>query len=318
MRVTPRYVDGRLRIAVSRPVRRLVGSPRVAGGALEMAVAAPGPVPLGLRLTHRGTGTVVSFPVEAAQAPGAPAGGGSGAAGGARCVVRVRLDVLAAARPARDGEPAAVPPPHTETWWPELVLPGGGTDRVVCPPGMVPVAHPLPHGREVVASASPAGELVLQDRVPQAYADRVVWRADGTLLLAGTLPDAAPTAPELVLKHTVHATEVVFPAAHDGGRFHGALPLAAVPSLAGEVPLREGRWTVHLRERGAVGSPLDPPVRCAPSVVDGLPVSRTVRGKPFSLDRLGQDEVFVAAGPAVPPVDRGPYRRRVLREQHYP
>ncbi|MEU2363647.1 CDP-glycerol glycerophosphotransferase family protein [Streptomyces noursei] len=318
VRVTPRYVDGRLRIAVSRPVRRLVGSPRVAGGALEMAVAAPGPVPLGLRLTHRGTGTVVSFPVEAAQAPGAPAGGGSGAAGGARCVVRVRLDVLAAARPARDGEPAAVAPPHTETWWPELVLPGGGTDRVVCPPGMVPVAHPLPHGREVVASASPAGELVLQDRVPQAYADRVVWRADGTLLLAGTLPDAAPTAPELVLKHTVHATEVVFPAAHDGGRFHGALPLAAVPSLAGEVPLREGRWTVHLRERGAVGSPLDPPVRCAPSVVDGLPVSRTVRGKPFSLDRLGQDEVFVAAGPAVPPVDRGPYRRRVLREQHYP
>ncbi|MFE4021070.1 CDP-glycerol glycerophosphotransferase family protein [Streptomyces sp. NPDC059101] len=369
VRVTPRYVDGRLRIAVSCGVRRLAEPPRVVGGALELAVAAPGPAPVALRLTHRGTGTVLSFPVEGAAegdggaaltipatseapavtavtpVPEAPDGGaradaagpdrhgdgdgqrhdsgdghGSGlaGAGGGRCVVRVRLDVLAAARPARDGEPAAVPPPHTETWLPELVLPGGGTDPVVCPPGSAPVAHPLPHGREVVAAASPAGELVLQDRVPQPYVDRVVWRTDGTLLLAGTLPDAAPPAPELVLKHTAHATEAVFPAVHDSGRFHCALPLAALPSLAGEVPLREGRWTLHLRAQGAAGSPLDAPVRYAPSVFDGLPVTRTVRGKPFTVDRVRYDEVFVAAGPAVPPVDRGPYRRRVLREQHYP
>ncbi|MEW1657115.1 CDP-glycerol glycerophosphotransferase family protein [Streptomyces sp. NPDC093707] len=307
--VVPRYAGGWLRIAVARRVRRLAGPPVVAGGALELAVTAPGPAPVALRLTHRGTGTVVSFPVEAAA---------DGDAGGGRCVVRVRLDALDAARPARDGEPAAVPPPHTETWLTELVLPGGGTDAVVCPAGMAPVAHPLPHGREVVAVAAPAGELVLQDRVPQASVDRVVWRTDGTLLLAGALPDAAPAALELVLKHGAHAAEAVVPAVHDEGRFHCALPLGALPSLAGEVPLPEGRWSVHLRERGAAASPLDAPVRCAPSVFDGLPASRTVRGKPFTLDRVRHDEVFVAAGSALPPVDQGPYRRRVLREQHYP
>ncbi|MFK0291366.1 CDP-glycerol glycerophosphotransferase family protein [Streptomyces sp. NPDC090442] len=304
--VVPRYVDGRLRIAVTRRVRRLVGPPVVAGGALELAVAAPGPAPVALRLTHRGTGTVVSFPVEGA------------ADGGGRCLVRVRLDALDAARPVRDGEPAAVPPAHTETWLPELVSADGATDVVACPQGTEPVAHPLPHGREVVAAAAAGGELVLQDRVPQASVDRVVWRADGTLLLAGALPDAAPAAPEVVLRHSAHAAEAVFEAVHDDGRFHCALPLAALPSWAGEVPLREGRWTVHLREQGAVGSPLDPPVRCVPAVFDGLPVSRTVHGKPFVLDRVRGDELFVAAGPAVPPVDRGPYRRRVLREQHYP
>ncbi|MYT30696.1 MULTISPECIES: CDP-glycerol glycerophosphotransferase family protein [unclassified Streptomyces] len=336
MRVVPRYVDGRLRIAVDRRVRRLVGPPAVAGGALELTVAAPGPAPVALRLTHGETGTVVSFPVEGAAdgvAAAVPEDRGADPdadtdpdpdtdadAAGGRCVVRVRvrLDAWDAARPVRDGGPAAIPAPHTETWLPELVLPGGGTDPVGCPPGMAPVAHPLPHGRELVAAASPAGDLVLHDRVPQAYVDRVVWRTDGTLLLAGVLPDAAPPVPELVLKHTAHAAEAVFPAVHDAGRFHCSLPLAALPSLAGEVPLREGRWTVHLRERGAAASPLDAPVRYAPSVFDGLPVSRTVRGKPFTLDRVGHDEVFVAAGPALPPVDRGPYRRRVLREQHYP
>ncbi|MCK7623903.1 CDP-glycerol glycerophosphotransferase family protein [Streptomyces sp. RS10V-4] len=361
VRVVPRYVAGGLRIAVARRTRRLVGRPAVAAGALDLVVSAPGPAPEALRLTHQGSGTVVSFPVEAApegargtdgadgpgraegadgadRAGGAPERGGPGsadgadgahgpdgppgtgqrAAGGGRFAVRVRLDALDAARPARDGAPAAIPPPHTETWRPELVLPGGATDPVACPPGTAPAAHPLPHGRELVVAADPAGDLVLHDRIPQAYVDRVVWRSDGTLLLAGTLPDAAPPAPELVLRHGAHATEAVFPAVHDGGRFHCALPLAALPSLAGEVPLREGRWTVHLRARGAAASPLDPPVRCAPSVFDGLPVSRTVRGKPFTLDRVRYDEVLVAAGPAVPPVDRGPYRRRVLREQHYP
>ncbi|MEK2475490.1 bifunctional glycosyltransferase/CDP-glycerol:glycerophosphate glycerophosphotransferase [Streptomyces noursei] len=319
MWVTPRYVDGRLRIAVARRARRLAAPPVVAGGALELAVTAPGPAPVALRLTHEGTGTVVSFPVEGADGGDAGTDGGAPAVdGAARCVVRVRLDAWDAARPGRDGAPAAIPPPHTETWLPELVLPGGGTDPVGAPPEMAPVVHPLSHGRELVAAASPAGELVLHDRVPQAYVDRVVWRTDGTLLLAGALPDVAPPVPELVLKHAAHAAEVVFPAVHDDGRFHCALPLAALPSLAGEVPLREGRWTVHLRERGAVGSSSDAPVRCVPSVFDGLPVSRTVRGKPFTLDRMRHDEVFVVAGPALPPVDRGPYRRRVLREQHYP
>ncbi|KUL35658.1 hypothetical protein ADL22_26680 [Streptomyces sp. NRRL F-4489] len=349
VRITPRYVDGRLRLAVARRERRLVGRPAVAAGALDLVVSAPGPAPEALRLTHQGSGTVVSFPVEAAPEGTIPAGGtvpsagtdggAQGAAAAARThtppqpptpasefattpptpyTLRIPLDVLDAARPAPDGAPAAIPPPHTETWRPELVLPGGGTDPVACPPGTAPAAHPLPHGRELVVAADAAGDLVLHDRLPQAYVDRVVWRSDGTLLLAGTLPDAAPPAPEVVLRHGAHAAEAVFPAVRDGGRFHCALPLAALPSLAGDVPLREGRWSVRLRARGAAGSPLDPPVRCAPSVFDGLPVSRTVRGKPFTLDRVGHDELLVAAGPAVPPVDRGPYRRRVLREEHYP
>ncbi|MFE1176031.1 CDP-glycerol glycerophosphotransferase family protein [Streptomyces sp. NPDC058773] len=327
LRLTPWYAGGRLRLSVGRGARRLAGHGAAAAGDLALTVTAPGPPPTALRLTHQGTGTVVSFPVETGlpeaagpgeTAPGAAAADGAGVSSPPTHTFRVRLDALAAARPARDGAPRAVPPAHTESWAAELVLPGGGTDPVACAPELTPVPYPLPHGRELVVAGTPAGQLALHDRVPQPYLDRLTWRADGALLLSGGLPAAAPHHTELVLKHSTHATELAFPTTHDEGRFHGTLPLGALPSPAGPLPLREGRWTLHLRERGAPGSPLDAPVRCAPSVLDGLPASRTVRGKPFTLDRHRHDEALVVAGPALPATDRGPYRRRMLREQHYP
>ncbi|MEU9114206.1 CDP-glycerol glycerophosphotransferase family protein [Streptomyces sp. NPDC048483] len=336
VRIVPRCADGRLRLSVERPVHRLTGHHAVSAEVLELTVTAPGPLPVALRLTHQGAGTVVTFPVEPDRAAGtAPPGGAAGRGEAARpgdlLTLRLRPGALAAARPAREGVPRAVPPVHSETWMPELVLPGGGTAPIACPPGLSPAGHPLPHGRELVVAATATGCLVLHDRTPQPYVDRVVWRADGTLLVAGWLPDSAPPAVEIVLRHGAHAVEAGFPATRDGGRFHCALPLGALPSLAGELPLREGRWTLHLREPGVggaswpggaegsgAGSFLDAPVRFAPAVFDGLPVSRTVRGKPLTLDRYRHDEAFVAAGPALPATDRGPYRRRVLRELHYP
>ncbi|QIK08494.1 bifunctional glycosyltransferase family 2 protein/CDP-glycerol:glycerophosphate glycerophosphotransferase [Streptomyces sp. ID38640] len=323
VRITPWYAGGRLRLSVHRRTRRLAGHGAAAAGDLDLTVTVPGPPPAALRLTHQGTGTVVSFPVETAPAGEAVSGEagemseGAYGAPSSTHTFRIRLDALDAARPTRDGAPRAVPPAHTVSWAAELVLPGGGTDPVACAPGLTPVPYPLPHGRELVVAATPAGHLVLHDRIPQPYLDRLLWRTDGTLLLSGGLPAAAPHATELVLKHGAHAAELAFPTTHDEGRFHGTLPLGALPSLAGTLPLREGRWTLHLRERGAVGSPLDAPVRCAPSVLDGLPASRTVRGKPLALDRHRQDEALVVAGPALPATDRGPYRRRMLREQHY-
>ncbi|MFF4280499.1 CDP-glycerol glycerophosphotransferase family protein [Streptomyces kronopolitis] len=321
VRITPRYADGRLRLSVARRTRWLAGRHAAAAGTLDLAVTAPGPAPAALRVTHRETGTVVSFPLETE--PPAPAGADPAPPAGARrapagrLTFRIRLDALAAARPTRDGAPRAIAPAHTVSWVPELVLPGGGTDPIACDPWLAPLSCPLPHGRELIVAATPAGDVVLHDRVPQPYLDRALWRPDGTLLVAGRLPDAAPHATELVLKHAAHATELAFPATHDDGRFHCALPLGALPSLAGTVPLREGRWTLHLRAQGAPGSPLDAPVRCAPTVLDGLPAGRTVRGKPLTLDRHRHDEALVTAGPALPATDRGPYRRRMLREQHY-
>ncbi|MGW1840760.1 CDP-glycerol glycerophosphotransferase family protein [Streptomyces sp. NPDC002067] len=261
--------------------------------------------------------------------------------------VRILPGALAAARPApdgasgatggdaphgsatgtpRSGAPVSAAPatgdapgssaPRSATWTAALVLPGGATAPVACSPALAPLALAPVRGRQLIAAATAAGHLVVHDRVPQPYADRVVWRIDGTLLLAGTLPAAAPPATELVLAHTAHAAEWAFPATHDGERFHCALPLAALPSPGGPLPLPAGRWALRLRAAGAAAP--DVPVRFAPSVLDGLPASRAVRGKPFTLDRRDHDEAFLAAGATLPVTDRGPYRRRVLRETHYP
>ncbi|MFD9816021.1 CDP-glycerol glycerophosphotransferase family protein [Streptomyces sp. NPDC059080] len=235
--------------------------------------------------------------------------------------VRILPDALAAARPVpgaeggtHHGAPGA--PAHSTTWTAALALPGGATAPIACSPTLAPLALPPVRGRELVAAGTAAGHLVVHDRVPQPYADRVVWRVDGTLLLAGTLPAAAPPATELVLSHTAHAAEWAFPVTHDGERFHCALPLAALPSPGGPLPLPAGHWALRLRAVG--GATPDVPVRFAPSVLDGLPASRAVRGKPFTLDRRDHDEVFLATGATLPVTDRGPYRRRVLRETHYP
>ncbi|TSB40265.1 CDP-glycerol glycerophosphotransferase family protein, partial [Streptomyces benahoarensis] len=239
--------------------------------------------------------------------------------------VRVLPDALAAARPVPDdggshhgapGDTAPHAPAHSSTWEAALALPGGATALIACSPTLAPLALPPVRGRELVAAGTAAGHLVVHDRVPQPYADRVVWRVDGTLLLAGTLPAAAPPATELVLAHTAHAAEWAFPVTHDGERFHCALPLAALPSPGGPLPLPAGHWALRLRAVG--GATPDVPVRFAPSVLDGLPASRAVRGKPFTLDRRDHDEVFLATGATLPVTDRGPYRRRVLRETHYP
>lgn len=143
VRITPRYADGRLRLSVTRRTRRLAGRHAAAAGTLDLTVTAPGPPPAALRVTHQATGTVVSFPVET-EPPGGPGPGQADATppaaapAAARLTFRIRLDALVAARPTRDGAPRAIAPAHTESWVPELVLPGGGTDPIACDPWLAP------------------------------------------------------------------------------------------------------------------------------------------------------------------------------------
>jgi CDP-glycerol glycerophosphotransferase len=119
-------------------------------------------------------------------------------------------------------------------------------------------------GREAVAEAGPGGYVRIRVRTARLSITGCSLAADGTLSLRAEHPfghvlthrhalahgDASAHGGELVLRGSEHATEYRFGLRPtDGGREDGAgagfeadVPLAAVPSLAGVLPLREGVW----------------------------------------------------------------------------
>ncbi|MFC6061576.1 bifunctional glycosyltransferase/CDP-glycerol:glycerophosphate glycerophosphotransferase [Streptomyces ochraceiscleroticus] len=342
MRVVPWYKDGRLHLSVERTVRRLAGQRTVGDGAAELTVRdASANAPVALRLTHRGTDERLERPLTEADI--------TAEGTGHRLTLRIDPAELARGEAATGaGQEAAA------TWDPVLVYADGRTARIAADP-TAPVGRGVDSGgRELVVTATAAGNLVLHLRAPEPFADRLAWRPDGSLEVAGRLPGAAGGGAPLaaVLRHSRYAAEAVFPATRDGERFTAVLRPAAVPTCGGQRPLREGRWYLFLRTAGtadavgpgaeydadaaydaaagaiaaAVGPALgsnrhgagDLPVRLCPTLFAGLPAACPSAPRPLTVDRRFHDRLFVEAGPAVPDTDRGPYRQRLLREEHYP
>ncbi|POX36407.1 CDP-glycerol:glycerophosphate glycerophosphotransferase, partial [Streptomyces sp. Ru73] len=322
MRVVPWYKDGRLHLSVERTVRRLAGQRSAGDGAAELTIEdASDNAPVALRLTHRGTGERVERPL--AEDDVTHDGGGH------RLLVRIDPAALTVPDPAAGELPEGIAGETGATWDPALVYPDGRTARIAADPTEPAGRQVDGAGRELVVTATAAGNLVLHTRAPEPFADRVAWRPDGTLEVAGVLPGAAagPARLTAVLRHSRFATEAAFPADRDGERFTAVLRPAAVPSCAGERPLREGRWYLFLRtaeQSGAAGPDagrpdgVDLPVRLCPTLFTALPAVCPAGPKPLTVDRRFHDRMFIEAGPAVPDADRGPYRQRLLREEHYP
>ncbi|WP_030614540.1 bifunctional glycosyltransferase/CDP-glycerol:glycerophosphate glycerophosphotransferase [Streptomyces sclerotialus] len=316
MRVVPWYKDGRLHLSVERTVRRLAGQRTVGDGAAELTVRdASADAPVALRLTRRGTGERIERPLTGEDVT--PEGTGH------RLTLRIDPAELAAPAPPADGLPGGPGQETGATWDPVLVYADAKTARIAADP-TVPAGRQVDSsGRELVVTATAAGNLVLHTRLPEPFADRLAWRPDGTLEVAGMLPGAAAGTARItaVLRHSRFAAEVAFAASRDGERFTAELRPAAVPSYGGALPLREGRWYLFLRtaEPGADrhdGGDL--PVRLCPTLFAALPSPCPAAPKPLTVDRRFHDRMFIEAGPAVPDADRGPYRQRLLREEHYP
>lgn len=320
-RVVPFHRAGRLHLSVDPVARTVVDHRAGPDGTVELDVTGA-PDATALRLTLASTRAVLTYPVQDADH-------------GVRRV-RVRLADLGDARPALEPGPRQIAPETTETWEAVLMRPGR-TDPVHLD-GDLPAGH-YPLGtdarlvgvrRELLVEADAAGRLVLRDRTPQPVVDAVGWTAEGALVLTGRLaPDTAPGRTELVLCHGTFSAEHAFPVRLDsaaapldpagrarhreGRRFTVTVRPGRIETLAGAVPLIEGRWDLWLRAGGH-----DAPVRVAPGAFDALPMAAGSGGKAFTVDRRLHDRLFLEAGPTVPEPQRGPYRQRVLRETHYP
>jgi CDP-glycerol glycerophosphotransferase len=115
-------------------------------------------------------------------------------------------------------------------------------------------------------------------------------------------------------------TEHAFALRHEGEsrRFHARVPAARVPSLAGELPLRQGFWELLTRPIGTTTEAAGVPVMLAEDVHAQLPIRTEVDHKPFALGTVRDGGAMVVVRSNLGRDERGPYHQRRLRTVAYP
>ncbi|MEV0323516.1 CDP-glycerol glycerophosphotransferase family protein [Streptomyces sp. NPDC050658] len=300
LRLVLRFSKGRLVLRIQEYVAR-VDAHRQDGDDMVLSGRLPSRLrPTALRLTHKHSATEFDYPVTLF--------------GDDQFDVRVRLADLEGVAPTPHLAPKEVEPPHGDRWQANLVLPDGKLKSLAAALALPPGRYASRPGRELCASSNDQGQLVIE-LSRQPIADRIAWRADGTLTVEGTLTDASWGEAELVLRHSGREEELTVPVERAAGRF-----LATVAPGGGA--LREGRWYAFLRE--AAGTHGDAhaedgmPVRLLASVSAAFPLHRTVEGREFTVDRRFGDRLLVEAGSVLDRAERGAYRQHRLRTGHYP
>ncbi|WP_165975448.1 bifunctional glycosyltransferase family 2 protein/CDP-glycerol:glycerophosphate glycerophosphotransferase [Actinomadura rubrisoli] len=249
VRVVPRIVDGNLRVEVEK-VRVKASSLRWEGDALVIGLTAAGDPPA--ELTLRLGDTRVRVPVTTAG--GAPS---------------ARVDPAALADVPID--PDAID--DTRDW----TISADGRSLVLAE-GVEEVARPF-GALEVVAGRGPSGYLRVRLTTTRLLVADCAWRPDGTLALTAT--HAAHEAGQIVLRGRARRKDFAFDLVADGsGTLRAEVPVAAVPSVAGVLPLRPGRWDVLFRPHG--GRALT--VRLTGPAQKGLPEALEVARREYDLE----------------------------------
>jgi CDP-glycerol glycerophosphotransferase len=178
----------------------------------------------------------------------------------------------------------------------------------------VPVALPddlspatwTANGRQIALTRRGRG-AALVEREPAAVVRRAGWAAGGTLELEGELPPGAAWDEIEVAADRGEAH--VFPLQRvPDGKFSARLPVAAIESLAGALPLSEGRW--RLRAGGV-------PIVLSDALDDELPLATVVDRKPFSLGLSAEGEALLSVHRDLGEDERGRYNQLRLRETAY-
>lgn len=165
---------------------------------------------------------------------------------------------------------------------------------------------------EVALHRSFTGHGALVVRRPEPVITDARWTADGALEVEG-LRGAWPGDLELVIHGPNSGVQHAFPVADAGdGRFTGALRPAAIDTLGGPVPLRQGAWHLCARPVGERDESLLAPLVIARPLLRRLPLDVEVEHKGFTLGAMAGDRALLTVERNLADDERGTYHQRRL------
>jgi CDP-glycerol glycerophosphotransferase len=228
------------------------------------------------------------------------------AAGSGRFTARVALDELRAAGPPPDDD---IRPDSGEgVLWELTVALGGGRRVPVLLPAVLAGTVLRRDGTELAVTRTRRGDAALAERTPRAVVESAAWDAAGGLELAGTLPVTGEAA--IVLRLNDGVEEHLVPVRPADARFAVTLTPAAVTSMRGTLPLREGTWRLVLRAAGLT----DAPMAVAPALEADGPSQHAVAHKSFTFSPSGPDGgAAIMVERDLDDVELGPFHQRRLR-----
>ncbi|WP_242903230.1 CDP-glycerol glycerophosphotransferase family protein [Actinomadura terrae] len=287
VRIVPLIVDGELRVKVEK-VRVRASGLRWDGDALVVDVAAAERPPA--ELTLRLGDTTVAVPVVDEDG-----------------THRARIDPAALAD-------VPIPPEaidDTRDW----TVSADGRPLVLAE-GIDDAERPF-GALEVNAGRGPSGYLRVRLTTTRLIVSECAWRPDGTLVLTAT--HAAHSGGQVVIRGRARRKEFAFDLVPgEAGTLRAEVPVAAVPSVAGVLPLRPGRWDVLFRPAGGRERALT--VRLTRAAQKGLPGALEVARREYDLESSDGRLVVAVTGDVsseeknAGPKIREEARRRVDRD----
>jgi CDP-glycerol glycerophosphotransferase len=271
-----------------------------------------------LEVIRRADKKTFKYPMELA----AGEGGGSSAEFTGRIHLKDVLDAESAgvAGVQEDEGDAAEPPDAEEVedrhFW-SIRAVSGGSRRMVGMPEDAATTVWRGEGRELALSRTRAAEAALIEQTPRPVVLEASWTPEGALRLSGELPEGAGPQ-EVLLAAREYGDVHAFPAEDASpGRFSATLAPARIESLAGTLPLREGKWDLYTRPAGAGDLAQRLPLMIDTRLYAQLPLSTTIARKPFALAMSRNDRALLVVERDLDDDERGLYHQRRLREEVY-